>query len=136
MNYGMRFVTLYRRQGSNHPHGKEMQKSKMAVWGGLTNSCEKKRSWNQDCWRTIINFRYTGEGEGECEVAQSCPTLCDPMDCSLPCSSVHGIFQARVLEWGAIAFSRGSSQPGDRTWVSRIVGRCSYRLSHQGSPYN
>ena len=45
----------------------------------------------------------------ESEVAQSCPTLCDPMDCSLPGSSVHGIFQARVLEWGAIAFSRGSS---------------------------
>ena len=38
---------------------------------------------------------------------QSCPTLCDPMDCSLPGSSVHGIFQARVLEWGAIAFSNG-----------------------------
>ena len=36
---------------------------------------------------------------------QSCPTLCDPMDCSLPGSSIHGIFQARVLEWGAIAFS-------------------------------
>ena len=43
------------------------------------------------------------------EVAQSCPTLCDPMDCSLPGSSFHGIFQARVLEWGAIAFS-GISQ--------------------------
>ena len=39
------------------------------------------------------------------EVAQSCPTLCDPMDCSLPGSSVHGIFQARGLEWGAVAFS-------------------------------
>ena len=43
--------------------------------------------------------------ESESEVAQSCPTLRDPMDCSLPGSSVHGIFQARVLEWGAIAFS-------------------------------
>ena len=43
--------------------------------------------------------------KGESEVAQSCPTLSDPMDCSLPGSSVHGIFQARVLEWGAIAFS-------------------------------
>ena len=42
MNYGRRFVTLYRRQGSDHSHGKEMQKSKMAVWGGLTNSCEKR----------------------------------------------------------------------------------------------
>ena len=40
-----------------------------------------------------------------CEVTQSCPTLCDPMDCSLPGSSAHGIFQARVLDWGAIAFS-------------------------------
>ena len=47
--------------------------------------------------------------ESESEVAQSCPTLCDPMDCSLPGSSVHGIFQARVLEWIAISFSRVSS---------------------------
>ena len=47
MNYGQRFVTLYRRQGSRPPHGKEMQKSKMAVWGGLTSSCEQKRSEKQ-----------------------------------------------------------------------------------------
>ena len=39
------------------------------------------------------------------KLAQSCPTLCDPMDCSLPCSSIHGILQARVLEWVATAFS-------------------------------
>ena len=45
------------------------------------------------------------KGKSESEVTQSCPTLSDPMDCSLPGSSVHGIFQARVLEWGAIAFS-------------------------------
>ena len=44
--------------------------------------------------------------KSEREVAQSCPTLCDPMDCSPPGSSIHGIFQARVLEWGAIAFSK------------------------------
>ena len=62
--------------------------------------------------------------EVESEVAQSCPTLCNPMDCSLPGSSIHGILQARVLDWVAISFSRGSSQPRDRTWVSRIVGRC------------
>ena len=43
--------------------------------------------------------------KSESEVAQSCPTLSDPMDCSFPGSSVHGVFQARVLEWGAIAFS-------------------------------
>ena len=57
------------------------------------------------------------------EVIQSCPTLCDPMDCSLPGSSVHGIFQAIVLEWTAISFSRGSSQPRDQTRVSHIVDR-------------
>ena len=61
--------------------------------------------------------------ESESEVAQSCPTLCDPMNCSLPGSSVHGIFQARVLEWVAISFSRGSSQLRDWTLVSHIAGR-------------
>ena len=48
-----------------------------------------------------------------CLVAQSCLTLCDPMDCSLPGSSVHGILQARTLEWVAFSFSRGSSRPKD-----------------------
>ena len=57
------------------------------------------------------------------EAAQLCPTLCDLMDCSIPGSSVHGTFQARVLEWVAISFSRGSSQPRDRTRVSRTAGR-------------
>ena len=57
------------------------------------------------------------------EATQSPPTVCDPMDCSLPGSSVYGIFQARVLEWVAISFSRGSSLPRDRTWVSHVVGR-------------
>ena len=47
MNYGLRFVTLYRDRDQDHPHEKEMQKSKMAVWGGLTNSCENKRSEKQ-----------------------------------------------------------------------------------------
>ena len=47
------------------------------------------------------------KSESESEVTQSCPTPSDPMDCSLPGSSIHGIFQARVLEWGAIAFSMG-----------------------------
>ena len=53
------------------------------------------------------------EHSEESEVAQSCPTLCDSMDYSLPGSSVHEIFQARILEWVAISFSRGSSQPRD-----------------------
>ena len=59
----------------------------------------------------------------ESEVAQSCLTLCDPMDGSLPGSAVHGIFQARILEWAAISFSRNSSQPRGRTRVSCIADR-------------
>ena len=56
-------------------------------------------------------------------VAQSCLTLCNPMDCSPPGSSVHGILQARILEWAANPFSRGSSRPRDWTCVSCIAGR-------------
>ena len=57
------------------------------------------------------------------EGAQSCPTLCDPMDCSPPGSSVHGILQARIVDWVTISFSRGSSQPRDQTQVSCTAGR-------------
>ena len=56
-------------------------------------------------------------------VAQSCLTLCDPAGCSLPGSSVHGILQARILEWVAIPFSEGSAWPSDWTWVFCIWGR-------------
>ena len=55
---------------------------------------------------------------------QSYPTLYDPLDDSLPGSSVHGIFQARILEWVVISFSRGSFRPRDQTWVSCTAGRC------------
>ena len=71
-------------------------------------------TWLPDPWDSL--GKNTGVGchfllqcmkvQSESEVTQSCPTLSDPMDCSLPGSSVHGIFQARVLQWGAIAFSR------------------------------
>ena len=57
------------------------------------------------------------------ESLELCPTLCDPMDWSLPGSSVLGILQARILEWVAIRFSKGSSQPRDETWVSCLTGR-------------
>ena len=89
--------------------------------------------------RTILTVIYPGsEGPGwvsaqsrnwymalkmKMSVAQSCPTLCDPMDCSPPGSSVHGILQARILEWVAIPFSRGSSWPRNQTWVFHIEGR-------------
>ena len=62
-------------------------------------------------------------------------TFCVPMDCSLPGSSVRGIFQARVLEWVAIFFSRESSQPRDGTWLSLVAVRQRlYCLGYQGSP--
>ena len=56
------------------------------------------------------------------QLLQPCLTLCDPMDCSLQDFSVHGILQARILEWVAMPSSRGSSQTRDRTWVSCIAG--------------
>ena len=74
----------------------------------------------------------------ESEIAQSCPTLSDPMDCSLPGSSVHGIFQARVLEWGAIAFSIYPTRQqmrllagGGQTWGA-VLGAVPGRLSVHG----
>ena len=70
-----------------------------------------------------IDHERKKERKKESEVAQSCLTLCDPVNCSPPSSSVHGILQARVLEWVAIPFARGSSRPRDRTRVSLVAGR-------------
>ena len=69
-------------------------------------------------------------------VAQSCPTLCHPLDCSPPGSSIYGMFQARILEWVAISYHSGSSQPRDRTHVScksPALQADSLLLSHRGS---
>ena len=81
-------------------------------------------------WEKLVNNPFGQSGvfyEGCCcECTKSCSILCDPMDCSLPDSSVHGISQARILEWVAISFSRGSSRPRDWTPVSCIIGRYSY----------
>ena len=80
------------------------------------------QNWLQLCYPDISfsNFYVC-----ECSVTQSCPTICDPIDCSLPGSSVHGISQVGILEWVAIPFSRGSSQPRDRTHVLGVscIGR-------------
>ena len=66
----------------------------------------------------------------------SCLTLCNPMNHSLPGSSVLGILQARILEWVAVLFSRGPSQSRDQTLVSHIAGGLFYHLSHQRSPHS
>ena len=83
------------------------------------------RDWTQVSLITGRCFTIwaTRDAQSESEVCQSCPTLCNPMDCSLPGSSIHGIFQASALEWVAISFSRGSSRPRDWTQVSCIAGR-------------
>ena len=70
----------------------------------------------------------------EVKVAQSCLTLCNPMGYSPPGSSVHEIFQARVLEWVAIPFSRGSSWPRDWIWISGIAGRYFTSWATRGLP--
>ena len=85
----------------NHPESRQEMHPAIARVGGLGES----------------------ESESEVEVVQLCPTLCNPVGCSLPGSSIHGILQARILEWVSISFSRGSSQPRDRTCVSCIAGR-------------
>ena len=75
------------------------------------------------CWFPRVSPKSPQRHESESEVAQSCPTLCDPMDCSLPGSSVHGIFQARVLEWGAISIWNTKS------WIFPWVPIKHYHLS-------
>ena len=75
----------------------------------------------------IISWQIDGETKETKDmkvlVPQLCLTLCNPMNCNPPGSSIHGILQARILEWVAISFSRASSQPRDRTEVSLIGGR-------------
>ena len=101
----------------------------LSLLQGIFPTQESKQSLLH-CRLILYQLSYQGSPdnvitlERKSEVAQSCPALCDPMDCSLPGSSVHGIFQAIVLEWIAISSSRGSSQPRDQTWVSQIVDRC------------
>ena len=68
--------------------------------------------------------------KSESEVAQSCPTPSDPMDCSLPGSSIHGIFQARVLEWGAIAFSSPQPWPKPNPSIRPYKAPCPHGVSH------
>ena len=94
-------------------------RSKTSYWGPW-------KEWQPPCDSGLLQQEENGGHRSVCVlVTQSCLTLCDTMDCSPPDSSVHGILQARILEWVAIPFSRGSSQPRDRTWVSCIscIGR-------------
>ena len=79
--------------------------------------------FNVYCWYTYIKVTAKRMKKKESVVTQSCSTLCDPVDCSPPGSSVHGILQIRIVEWVAMLFSRGYSWPSDWTQVSCITGR-------------
>ena len=95
----------------------------------LSDQCKEIEENNRmrkirDLFKKIRDTKGTFQAKkSESEVPQSCPTLCNPVDCSLPGSSLHGILQARILKWVAISFSRLSSWPRDRTQVSHVAGR-------------
>ena len=97
---------------------------------------------DDSCFATLCSFLPYSKGNQlyayVCSVLQLCPALCDPMDCSLSGSSVHGILQASILEWVALPSSRGSSPP--RGWDPHLLcllrwQRGSLPLHHVGSPY-
>ena len=110
----------------SHVHSLNSQWLSFHVWASLHPHLPPKSSqvWSviviSHCSRTLRAFVLE---KVKVLIAQSCMILCHPMDCSPRGSSVHGILQARILECVAIPFSRGSSWPRDRTWVSCIASR-------------
>ena len=101
-----------------------------------TRGGEPKWAYSSFLKECVYIFEHDEQKKwSESEVTLSCPTLFNSMDCSLPASSVHGILQARILEWVAISFSRGSSQPRDQT-RSLACRQMLYCLSHQGNQKN
>ena len=120
------------------PASESFPVSQLFAWGGQSTGvsslasflAKNTQDWSPLEWTGWISLQSKGLSRvfsnttvKWSEVSQSCPTLCDPIDCCLPGSSIHGIFQARVLEWVAISFSTGSSWPKDWTLVSYIPGR-------------
>ena len=129
------------------------KKKKKKMWAAHQGSHEKQQSPREGLWNSLIlpaqwegSSSQAGDRLGLCSrgcpahfhpryvhaclLTQSCPTLYDPMDCSLPGSSVHGILQARILDWVAMPFSRGSSGPRSQTQVSSISHMGRWILYH------
>ena len=96
--------------------------TKWLGWGGNERWQRSTRNWGHD-WHDCYPDQWWFQKCVKVLDAQLCPTLYDPMDCSLPVSSAHEILQVRILEWIAFLFSRGFSQPGNETQVSCIMGR-------------
>ena len=100
---------------------------------------QKKKLFLFTCCRHSHDFpidevKGKSVSEKKNEVAQSCPILWDPVDCSPPGFSAHEILQARILEWVAISFSRGSSQPRDQTQVSQALQADALTSEPPGKP--
>ena len=117
VNYGLWVITICLCVGFCSA-GKEVP-----FWLVMLITDEAMQLWEQRAWEITQSSSQFSVNLSEELVTKSCPTLCNPMDCSLPDSSVHRILQARILEWVAIPFSRGSSWPRDQTRVSCIAGR-------------
>ena len=117
--------------------GSSPSSSLCSFWGFQKSCCETKSNHiTPHCFPIVYRIKYKLWGLvhrtfHEVIVIQSCPILCDLMECSPPGSSVRGILQARIMEWVAISFSRGSSQLRDWTWVSPHYRQTLYQLSHR-----
>ena len=98
----------------------------------FSKGSSRPRDWTDISY---IDRKITINLPGKVLVAQSCLTLCDPMDYSLPSFSVHGILQARILECVAIPFSRGSSRARNHAWVFYIAGRFFTIWDTREAPY-
>ena len=123
---GAKYATGEEWRNNSRKKGKTEPKLKQCPAADVTGDGSKVQSCKDTYCIGTWNVRSINQGKLEvvkwCEVIQSCLTLCNPMDCSLPGSSLHGILQV-TLEWVAISSSRGSSRPRDRTQVSRIPGK-------------
>ena len=121
------FILDYRTRPNDMVHTSDIAKTKWSTEATINADKKIQASGNSKNTR-INNILISDEGKWKSKslaifCAQSCLTLCDPMDCSPSGSSLHGILQARILEWVAVSSSRGSSQSRDWTQVSCIVGR-------------
>jgi len=127
VNIVIRLIIFFAAKGGEALYSQQKQDWELTVAQLWTPYCQIHTKWSKsekDKYHTISLIKK------ESEITQSCPILCDPMDCRLPDSSVHGIFQAKILEWVAISFSRGFSWPRDRTCISHTAGQGSLYHSY------
>ena len=128
VNYSLT-ISLHRSRGVSSSPSKEPHMLWIILNADLTPNISNKK-FDGIILYTTVQRKHVAE----IWVAESRPTLCDPMDCSPPGSSIHGISQARILEWVAISFSRGSSWPRDWTPISCISRQILYYWGTREAP--